>query len=68
MPTVFKGNHTKSNQFLWEINILLLANRGHPALTVPLDCIGIAITYIHGPKVDDWVKYMLNKVERTLNQ
>jgi hypothetical protein len=46
----------------------MLANRGHPALAMPLDCIGIAISYIRGPKVNDWVEYMLNKIERALAQ
>jgi hypothetical protein len=35
---------------------------------MPLDHIGIGISYIRGPKVDDWVEYMLNKVERALAQ
>jgi hypothetical protein len=46
MPTIFEGNRTKSDQFLRELNILMLANRGHPALTMPLNRIGIAISYV----------------------
>jgi hypothetical protein len=68
MPSLFEGDRTKSDQFLRELNILMLANRGHPALTMPLDRIGIAISYIRGPKVDDWVEYMLNKIKRALAQ
>jgi hypothetical protein len=68
MPSIFEGDRTKSDQFLRELNILMLANRGHPALTLPLDRIAITISYIQGPKVDDWVEYMLNKIDRALNQ
>jgi hypothetical protein len=46
MPSIFKGDQTKSDQFLRELNILMLTNRGHPALTMPLDHISIAISYI----------------------
>lgn len=68
MPTVFKGNHAKSNQFMREFRILMLSNRNHHSLAIHLDCISVALSYIHGPKVDDWVEYMLNKVERALRQ
>ena len=65
---VFEGNRTKSDQFRREFRILMLSNRNHHSLAIPLDCIGVALSYIRGPKVDDWVQYMLNKVECTLRQ
>ena len=37
-------------------------------MATPLDRIGVALSYIHGKRVDNWVKYTLNKVDRTLAQ
>ena len=37
-------------------------------LATPLDRIGVALSYIRGKRVDDWVEYTLNKVDRTLAQ
>ena len=41
-----------------------MANRENPAMNVALDCIGIAISYICGPNVDNWVKHMLNQIDQ----
>ena len=45
-----------------------MSNHGHNVIVVPLDCIGIALSYIKGKKMDDWVVYMLNKIDRMLAQ
>ena len=68
MPTVFDGDCSKSDQFLWEFRILMLSNCGHHAMATPLDRIGVALSYIRGKKVDDWVELTLNKVDRALQQ
>ena len=68
MPTVFDGDRSKSDQFLREFCILMMSNRGHHAIMVPLDRIGVALSYIRGKKVDDWVEYVLNKIDCALAQ
>ena len=68
MPTVFDGDHSKSDQFLWEFWILMLLNHGHHAMATPLDRIGVALSYIRGKKVNDWVELTLNKVDHALQQ
>ena len=40
-----------------------MANRENPAINVALDCIGIAISYICGPNVNNWVEHMLNRID-----
>jgi hypothetical protein len=52
-PTVFSGDQTKSDKFLREFRIYQMANRENPAMNHALDRIGIAISYICGPLVDD---------------
>ena len=37
MPTVFNGDHSKSNQFLHKFWILMLSNHGHHAMATPLN-------------------------------
>ena len=37
-------------------------------MNVPLDRIGIATSYIHGKNMDDWVEYLMNKVNMVLAQ
>ena len=68
MPTVFDGDCSKSDQFLREFRILMLSNHGHHAMATPLNHIGVALSYIRGKKVDDWVELTLNKVNHTLQQ
>ena len=46
----------------------MMSNHGHNVIVVPLDCIEIALSYIRGKKMDDWVEYMLNKIDRMLAQ
>ena len=43
-------------------------NREAPTLATPLDRIGVVLSYIRGKRVDDWVEYTLNKVDRALAQ
>ena len=63
-PTIFTGDRSLSNKFLREFRIYQMANRENPAMNVALDCIGIAISYIHRPNVDDWVEHMLNQIDQ----
>ena len=37
-------------------------------MNVPLDHIGIAASYIHRKNVDNWVEYMMNKIDMALAQ
>ena len=65
---MFDGDRSKSDQFLREFHILMLLNHGHHAMATPLDRIGVALSYIRGKKVDDWVELTLNKVDCALQQ
>ena len=46
----------------------MMSNCGHNAIIVPLDHIRVALSYIRGKKVDDWVEYVLNKINHVLAQ
>jgi hypothetical protein len=67
-PMVFTGDRTKSDKFLREFQIYQMANRENPAMNHALDRIGIAISYIRGLLVDDWVEHMLNQIDGYLGR
>ena len=37
-------------------------------MLIPLDHIGLAISFIHGPMVNDWVEHMMNRIDQHLAQ
>jgi hypothetical protein len=41
-----------------------MANRDNKTMTVPLDRLGLALSFIRGPHVDDWVERVLNDTDR----
>ena len=54
-PTIFTGDRSKADTFWSEFHRYKLNNRNHPAMTLPFDCVLMALSYIRGPLVDDWV-------------
>jgi hypothetical protein len=67
-PAIFDGDCSQSDKFLREFRIFRLSNRNNASMNVPLDCIGIATSYIRGKNMDDWVEYLMNKVDMVLAQ
>ena len=67
-PAIFDGNCSQSNKFLREFRIFRLSNNNNASMSIPLDCIGIATSYICGKNMDDWVEYIMNKVDMALAQ
>ena len=61
-PTIFTGDRSKSNDFLREFKIYRMANSQNNSMLVPLDCIGLAISFIRRPMVNDWVEHMMNRI------
>jgi hypothetical protein len=59
-PTIFTGDRSKSDEFLREFKIYHMVNSQNNAMLVPLDRIGLAISFIRGLNVNDWVENMLN--------
>ena len=58
-PTIFSGDRSKSDDFLREFKIYQMANSQNNSMLVPLDQIGLAISFIRGPNVNDWVEGMM---------
>ena len=62
-PTIFTGDWSKSDDFLWEFKIYRMANSQNNSMLIPLDQIGLTISFIRGPMVNDWVKHMMNWID-----
>ena len=65
-PTIFSGDRSKSDDFLREFKIYRMANSQNNSMLVPLDRIGLAISFIRGPNVNDWVEGMMTRIDRHL--
>ena len=59
LPTIFEGDHSKGESFLWEFSTYLLVNYDIPALASFIKRIAIALTCIKGPEVNRWTQQQL---------
>jgi hypothetical protein len=53
-PTVFTGDRTESDKFLKEFKQWRLLNRDHIEMKQAYNHVLMALTYIKGPRVEDW--------------
>ena len=64
-PTVFTGDRTESNKFLKEFKQWRLLNRDHNEMKQPYNRVLMALTYIKGPRVEDWQEARLEELTST---
>jgi Ty3 transposon capsid-like protein len=62
LPTVFTEDCTESNKFLKEFKQWKLLNRDHIEMKQVYNRILMALTYIKGPRVDDWQEARLDEL------
>ena len=65
-PTIFSGDQSKSDDFLREFKIYRMANSQNNSMLIPLNRIGLAISFIRGPNVNNWVKGMMTRINQHL--
>ena len=61
-PEVFNGDQSKAKKFIKEFSLWKLCNLNNEALAIPFSRVAMALSYIKGPNVDDWVEGMTNEV------
>jgi hypothetical protein len=61
---IFEGDRTKAEAFMRELRLYMLANHGVLGFESPMRHVAIALTFIKGPKVNGWVKAMLQTLEQ----
>jgi hypothetical protein len=64
-PTVFTGDRTESDKFLKEFKQWRLLNRNHEEMKQPYNRVLMALTYIKGPRVEDWQEARLEELTNT---
>jgi hypothetical protein len=55
MPTTFDGDRTKTDQFIQEFGLYQVVNLDNATIVSPFRHVTLALTFMHSPKVDDWV-------------
>ncbi|KAH9169768.1 hypothetical protein EDB89DRAFT_1908285 [Lactarius sanguifluus] len=53
-PTIFDGDRSYSQAFLTQFRIFARINRRHTDVTYPHRRVKLALSFIHGPLVNDW--------------
>jgi len=59
-PIIFDGDRSKADQFITQFRMLSIINNTHAVIINPMQRVVLALTYIRGPKVDDWVSQQYN--------
>jgi hypothetical protein len=55
VPTTFDGNRAKMDQFIREFGLYHIINLDNATIVSPFHRVALALTFMHRPKVDDWV-------------
>ena len=70
-PEIFDGNRQKMTKFVQEFNLWRMCNINAEVMTNPFQQVAIALSYIKGPRVNDWVaqeaKKTVDRVYRRLH-
>jgi hypothetical protein len=59
-PEVFDGQRKNTQKFVKEFTLWKMCNLRNEAMTNPFQRIALALSYIKGPRVDDWVAQQSN--------
>jgi hypothetical protein len=59
-PSTFDGDRSKADHFITRFGLYSMINERNSVITNPKRRIALALTYIRGPKVDDWVTQQVN--------
>jgi hypothetical protein len=65
-PDVFDGDRTKSKAFISNMVVYFKINRNHPNIRNPYTRVYIALSFIKGPNVVNWVDVQFQRVEDNL--
>jgi hypothetical protein len=66
-PETFDGDRTKSKAFISDMTIYMKVNQKHPDIKNPYTRIFIALSFIKGPNVVNWVEAQFHRAEENLD-
>jgi Retrotransposon gag protein len=68
LPT-FDGTRAKAKDWMRRFKVYKLANKTKEQMAIPLQRVGVALSYIIGPRVDSWVEGQVEELEdKTTNK
>jgi hypothetical protein len=59
---VFDGNWSKSEAFIQEFELYMNVNVEAHVISNPYRRLFLALSYMKGPKIDDWVRLIIGQV------
>jgi Retrotransposon gag protein len=62
VPTTFDGDRAKTDQFIREFGLYRVVNLDNATIVSPFWRVALALTFMRGPKVDDWVVQYIDHV------
>ena len=66
-PTVFDGAQSRSEAFIQEFKLYAHINEDHHSIQQPYRRIFLTLSYMKGPKIDDWVRLMIEQTALRVN-
>ena len=61
-PTIFNGTCSQADDFWGQFCRFKLVNCTHKAMKIPFDQVLTALTYMHGPLINDWIDQQEKKL------
>src|SRR5882672_6461227 len=65
-PTIFDRERSKTNQFMTEFQLWWMINSGAEVMNNPFQRIALCLSFIRGPKVDNWVEEKINQLRHAV--
>jgi hypothetical protein len=62
VPTTFNDDQAKTDQFIREFGLYQVVNLNNATIVSPFQQVALALTFMRGPKVDDWVVQYIDLV------
>lgn len=66
-PTVFDRAQSQSEAFIQEFELYAHINEDHHSIQQPYRRIFLALSYMKGPKINDWVRLMIEQTALWVN-
>jgi hypothetical protein len=65
-PTIFDGARSKTSQFMTEFQLWWMINSQAKVMSNPFSRIALCLSFIKGPRVDNWVAEKINQLRRAV--
>ena len=67
-PQIYTGDHSHTNLFTDEFLLYKNLNRHHKVMSVPYNQVLMALTFMKGPKINNWARAAGRTLNEQINQ